>query len=131
MRETGSRSSLRAINASSRAAAALPRSPCARAIVASCVRPAAWQSRSRASSSGMSMPACRNKPAVFAKALAKVRPLASRMGLLLHRSELVRLIVGDERIDDLVERGRAFQHIRKLVRGEGDPVVGDAPLREV
>ena len=53
------------------------------------------------------------------------------MGLLLHGGELARLMLGGERVDDLVERGRAFEHVRELMRGEADAVVGDAVLREV
>ena len=40
-------------------------------------------------------------------------------------------MLGGERVDDLVERGGAFEHIRKLMRGETDAVIGDASLREI
>src|SRR5215831_4687695 len=174
MRETGSRSSLRAMKLSSRAAASAASLPPARAIYASCVSPAAWQRRSRASSSGVSIPTFRNSDAASMKASCRERPFpstqwgegrgegvvaeevwipltrASRdlsppgrgevlsaaskpsgMSFFLHGCELARLIIGDERIDDFVERGRPFEHVRKLVGGEADAVIGDATLREI
>ena len=129
MRATGSRFSRRSTAAPRRTSAAgSSRSP-ALAIEASWLRPSAWQSSSRASSSGVSMPARRNAEAAPAKAL--VRVTGSAMALVLHRRELGGLVLGDQRVDDLVERGFTLEHIGELMRGEADAVIGDAALREI
>ena len=52
------------------------------------------------------------------------------MTLLLHGGKLARLMLGDQRIDQLIERF-AFEHQIKLVQRQPDAVVGDAPLREI
>src|SRR5262245_45015923 len=75
------------------------------------------------------MPACRKRDAVAAKAWARVP--GSGMGLLLHRRKLRRLMLGDERVDDFIERGRALEHVGELVSGEADAVVGDAALGKI
>src|SRR5262245_18942585 len=63
--------------------------------------------------------------------LARLGASGSGMSLLLHRRELRRLMLGDERINDLVERRRAFEHERELIGGEADAVVGDTALRVI
>src|SRR5690606_21044396 len=45
-----------------------------------------------------------------------------------HLGEQLRLVVGDQRVDDLVDL--AFHHPVELVEGEVDAVVGDAALGE-
>ena len=63
---------------------------------------------------------CGGEPGRWRQALASCSIAASWLGL----------IVGDQGVDQLVER-RAFQHLVELVQGEADAVVGDAPLREI
>src|SRR3990170_8682034 len=75
------------------------------------------------------MPPWRKAQAASTKAWFRVK--ASAMPLLLHGRELGGLMLGNERVDDLVERGLALEHEIKLVGGEADAMVGDAPLREV
>ena len=70
--------------------------------------------------------ACTASPTLWQRAIA----IASGSGMALHRRELAGLVIGDERVDQLVERG-PLEHLLELVQGEVDAVIGDAPLREV
>ena len=75
---------------------------------------------------GRASPPRRNRSRTPRQAAPMVSPLRS----LLHRGELRCLILGDQRVDHLVER-LAGDHLVELVEGEVDAVVGDPPLREI
>src|SRR5438132_4087800 len=88
----------------------------------------------RASSPAFSTPARRKSAVACRRAAANVSSStgasASRIGVLIHGCQLARLVLGDERVDQLVERG-ALEHLLELVQREADAMIGDAPLREI
>ena len=70
------------------------------------------------------------RPARRAAPVAHARAIGSSTGMALHGRELARLMIGDERVDQLVER-RALEHRVELVQRQVDAMIGDAPLRKV
>src|SRR5262245_61431337 len=138
MRDTGSRVLRRATYAARVAASAEERtrsgSLSSRAIGASITA----ARRRRTSAPALSTPTEASAAVHWRTAEPTVRPVrrpasprvCSRSRMLAQRSQLARLVVGDERVDQLVERG-AVQHLVKLVHGEVDAMVGHPPLRKV
>src|SRR5215831_7837708 len=94
--------------------------------------PTAADSNRRASLPAPSMPARLRSAVARRKASPSVSCwTAPASGIAaLHGRELTRLMLGDQSIDQFVERG-AFQHLLELVQRQADAVIGDPPLREI
>src|SRR5579864_1663478 len=86
---------------------------------------------SRASRLASSTPTAASRAAAAATAAPQVaEQLIMGARRSFHLGQSRRLVVGQEGIDELIER-LAAQHLVDLVEGQIDPVVGDAALREV
>src|SRR6185437_6214863 len=86
----------------------------------------------RASSSDESMPAARNRAASARRTVSMLWPgceVKSSCRSTLS-GKLGGLVLGGQRVDQFAQ-GFARDHLRKLVEGQVNAVVGDAPLREI
>src|SRR5262249_39446601 len=96
-------------------------------------QPRTWPSSRSASSSGEAMPAARRRIVASCRSCLTVG--AAREDTAVVRLadgrflELLGLVVGDERVHDLVQV--AVQHVLQAVQREADAVVRDARLLEV
>src|SRR5258708_173991 len=126
MRDTGSRATRRATQRPTLAAswALSDRSGRERTRAADKERTAA-RSR-RASSPALSTPARRSSAVACRRAAPSVScatvPPASRIAILIHGRQRARLMLGDERVDQLVERG-ALEHLLELVQRQADAMI--------
>ena len=123
MRDSGSRDSRRRASSASRFA------PPPRRVTRSgsatswaWTSPVAAASRRRASRRGSAMPAGASRSPISRSASARSRHSTS--------ARRRRLILGDQRVDDLVQR-LARHHLVDLVERQVDAVVGDAALRKI
>src|SRR5262249_49217645 len=130
MRETGSRAMRRAMKRPKLSICAALSGRSGRASTCAADHPSAADSNRRASLPAPSMPA--RWRAAVARRRASPSPTwaASGVSRLLHGCELARVMLGDQSIDQLVERG-AFQHLVELVQRQADAVIGDPPLGEI
>src|SRR5262245_7697335 len=96
-------------------------------------RPSTAAANRRVSFPGWSMPARRSCDVACARASPTVGIRAcpgSGIGALLHGGQLARLMLRDERVDQLVEPS-ALEHRFKVVQCQADAVIGDAPLWKI
>ncbi len=130
-RQARARSAARRI-ACSRACSSAARRRSGRAMISAVSTPAAAATRSRASRPASSTPAAASARCTARAASPSVSPSprAAAASGIFHVRQLARLVVGDQRVDQLVER-RTLQHRIELVQRHVDAMVGDAPLREV
>src|SRR5579859_3006489 len=91
------------------------------------VRPVAWLSSSRASRAGASMPAAASRDEAARMSAPISLPV---MAFSLDLGEFRRLVLGDQRLDHLVER-LAGHDLLDLVEGQVDAVIRHAPLRKI
>src|SRR5436853_3558948 len=134
MRDTGSRATRRATQRPTLSASSglSVRSGRARTCAADSARTA--PSSRRASSPAFSTPArlscavaCRSAAPSVSCATVTV---TSRITVLVHRRQRARLMLGDECVDQFVERG-ALEHLLELVQRQADAMIGDASLGEI
>src|SRR5438552_1839694 len=79
------------------------------------------------SSAGSATPAAASRP--LAACSSGPSKAGSTSAIDAHVGEQLRLMIGDERVDHLVEF--AHHHSLELIKGEVDAVIGDPSLREI
>src|SRR5204863_5117416 len=134
MRDTGSRATRRATLRPTLSASSGLSVRSGRVRICAVDKPRAAASSRRASSPAPSTPArrrsvvacCRAPPSVSCATVT----VTSRITVLVHRRQRARLMLGDECVDQLVERS-AFEHLLELVQRQADAMIGDASLREI
>src|ERR1700686_1131772 len=125
MRDTGSRAQRRRTNSARRRQATSSTTRSGRAISSAGEQPIAAAASKRASRSGPSTSASARKREAsrtssrrdFVCIAVRSASIGLGTGMALHGRELARLVIGDERVDELIERD-AIEHRVELVQRE-------------